>query len=106
MAIHYEPQARIDGEIIGFEALVRWKHPKYGFIPRFIPIAEESGLIISIGHWILREGCREAASWPRPVQIAINLSPAQFRHGNLPGVIHAILLETGLAGAAAGARNH
>jgi diguanylate cyclase (GGDEF)-like protein/PAS domain S-box-containing protein len=99
MAVHYQPQARIDGEIIGFEALVRWKHPRYGFIPpaRFIPIAEESGLIISIGHWILREACREAASWPRPLQIAINLSPAQFRHGDLPGVIHAILLETGLA---------
>jgi diguanylate cyclase (GGDEF)-like protein/PAS domain S-box-containing protein len=99
MAIHYQPQARIDGEIIGFEALARWKHPKYGFIPpaRFIPIAEESGLIISIGHWILREACREAASWPRPLQIAINLSPAQFRHGDLPGMTHAILLETGLA---------
>jgi diguanylate cyclase (GGDEF)-like protein/PAS domain S-box-containing protein len=99
MAIYYQPQARIDGEIIGFEALVRWKHPNYGFIPpaRFIPIAEESGLIISIGHWILREACREAASWPRPLQIAINLSPAQFRHGDLPGITHAILLETGLA---------
>jgi diguanylate cyclase (GGDEF)-like protein/PAS domain S-box-containing protein len=99
IAIHYQPQARIDGEIIGFEALVRWKHPKYGFIPpaRFIPIAEESGLIISIGHWILREACREAASWPKPLQIAINLSPAQFRHGDLPGITHAILLETGLA---------
>jgi diguanylate cyclase (GGDEF)-like protein/PAS domain S-box-containing protein len=99
IAIHYQPQARIDGEIIGFEALVRWKHPKFGFIPpaKFIPIAEESGLIISIGHWILREACREAASWPRPLQIAINLSPAQFRHGDLPGITHAILLETGLA---------
>ena len=99
MAIHYQPQARIDGEVIGFEALVRWKHPKYGMIPpaRFIPIAEESGLIIPIGQWILREACREAASWPRPLQIAINLSPAQFRHGDLPGTAHAVLLETGLA---------
>ena len=99
MAIHYQPQARIDGEIIGFEALVRWKHPKYGFIPpaKFIPIAEESGLIISIGQWILREACREAASWPRSLQIAVNLSPAQFRHGDLPGITHTILLETGLA---------
>jgi diguanylate cyclase (GGDEF)-like protein/PAS domain S-box-containing protein len=99
IAIHYQPQARIDGEIIGFEALARWKHPKFGFVPpaRFIPIAEESGLIISIGNWILREACQEAASWPRPLQIAINLSPAQFRHGDLPGITHAILLETGLA---------
>lgn len=99
IAIHYQPQARIDGEIIGFEALVRWRHPKYGLIPptKFIPIAEESGLIIPLGHWILREACREAASWPRLLQIAVNLSPAQFRHGDLPGMVHAVLLETGLA---------
>jgi EAL domain-containing protein (putative c-di-GMP-specific phosphodiesterase class I) len=63
----------------------------------FIPLAEESGLIIQIGEWILREACREAASWPKPLQIAINLSPVQFRHGDLAGLVHAVLLETGLA---------
>ncbi len=62
----------------------------------FIPLAEESGLIVPIGEWILREACREAASWPRPLQVAVNLSPVQFRHGELPGLVHTVLLETGL----------
>ena len=99
LSLHYQPQARIDGEIIGFEALVRWQHPTRGLISpgTFIPLAEESGLIVPIGEWILREACREAASWPKPLQIAINLSPVQFRHGDLPGLVHSVLLETGLA---------
>jgi EAL domain-containing protein (putative c-di-GMP-specific phosphodiesterase class I) len=63
----------------------------------FIPVAEESGLIMQIGEWVLREACREAASWPNPLQIVINLSPIQFRHGDLPGPVHSLLLETGLA---------
>jgi EAL domain-containing protein (putative c-di-GMP-specific phosphodiesterase class I) len=63
----------------------------------FIPLAEESGLIIAIGEWILREACREAASWATPPQIAVNLSPVQFRHGDLPGLVHSVLLETGLS---------
>jgi len=63
----------------------------------FIPLAEESGLIVEMGEWILREACREAASWPAPLQIAVNLSPAQFMHGDLVGLVHSILLETGLA---------
>jgi EAL domain-containing protein (putative c-di-GMP-specific phosphodiesterase class I) len=97
--IHYQPQARIDGEVIGFEALVRWRHPSRGLVPPsvFIPVAEGSGLIIPIGEWILREVCREAASWPRPLQVAVNLSPVQFQHGDLPSLVHSILLETGLA---------
>jgi diguanylate cyclase (GGDEF)-like protein/PAS domain S-box-containing protein len=98
-ALHFQPQALISGRIIGFEALVRWHHPSRGLIPpgAFIPAAEESGLIIPIGEWVLREACREAASWPHPLEIAINLSPAQLRHGDLPELIHAVLLETGLA---------
>ena len=97
--LHFQPQARIDGEITGFEALVRWHHPVRGTIApsTFIPLAEESGLIIPMGEWILREACREAASWPRKLQIAINLSPVQFRHGDLAGLVHSILLETGLS---------
>jgi EAL domain-containing protein (putative c-di-GMP-specific phosphodiesterase class I) len=89
----------MDGAAIGFEALVRWQHPMRGTVPpaAFIPLAEESGVIISIGQWILREACREAASWPRPLQIAVNLSPVQFQHGDLPGLVHTVLLETGLA---------
>lgn len=96
--LDYQPQADMAGNITGFEALVRWRHPTRGLITpaTFIPIAEESGLIIPIGEWILREACREATSWPNPLQIAINLSPVQFRHGDLPGLVHAILLETGL----------
>jgi diguanylate cyclase (GGDEF)-like protein len=99
LSLHYQPQARIGGEITGFEALARWRHPKHGAVPpmTFIPIAEESGLIIAISEWVLREACREAASWPKPLQIAVNLSPIQFRHGDLPGMVHSILIETGLA---------
>jgi diguanylate cyclase (GGDEF)-like protein len=99
LVLHYQPQARIDGEIIGFEALTRWYHPRRGLVPpgTFIPLAEESGLIITIGEWVLREACREATSWARPLQIAINLSPIQFRHGDLPALVHSVLLETGLA---------
>jgi len=99
LCLHFQPQAAVDGAITGFEALVRWRHPTRGLVPpaTFIPIAEDSGLIIPIGEWVLREACREAASWARPLQIAINLSPAQFKHGDLAGLVHAILLETGLA---------
>jgi diguanylate cyclase (GGDEF)-like protein len=99
LSLHYQPQVRMDGSAIGFEALVRWNHPIRGVVPpaTFIPLAEESGVIIPIGQWILREACREAASWPRPLQIAVNLSPVQFRHGDLPGLVHSVLLETGLA---------
>ena len=77
---------------------MRWHHPQRGLIPpgTFIPLAEESGLIVPMGEWILREACREAASWPNPLQIAINLSPVQFRHGDLPALVHSVLLETGL----------
>ncbi|GAA0007104.1 putative bifunctional diguanylate cyclase/phosphodiesterase [Bradyrhizobium diazoefficiens] len=97
--VHFQPQARMDGEVIGFEALLRWNHPTRGFVPpdRFIPLAEENGLIVQIGEWVLREACREAASWPRPLQVAVNLSPVQVQAGDLERSIHQILLETGLA---------
>ncbi|QHP72366.1 EAL domain-containing protein [Bradyrhizobium sp. LCT2] len=97
--VHFQPQARMDGEVIGFEALLRWNHPTRGFVPpdRFIPLAEENGLIVQIGEWVLREACREAASWPRPLQVAVNFSPVQFQAGDLERSIHQILLETGLA---------
>src|SRR3954453_8746992 len=88
-----------ESEIIGFEALARWQHPVRGQVSpaEFIPIAEESGLIVEMGEWILRQVCREAASWPKPLQVAVNLSPAQFMHGDVVGLVHSILLETGLA---------
>ena len=62
----------------------------------FVPLAEESGLIIPIGEWVLREACLEAAGWPAPLQVAVNLSPAQFQHGDLVALVHSVLLETGL----------
>ncbi len=104
LSLHYQPQATAHqtvtgSKVIGFEALARWMHPVRGFVSPgdFIPLAEESGLIVEMGEWILREACREAASWPMPLQIAVNLSPAQFMHGDLVGLVHSILLETGLA---------
>ncbi|MDT3686112.1 MAG: EAL domain-containing protein [Pseudorhodoplanes sp.] len=99
LMLYYQPQARVTGQIVGFEVLLRWNHPARGFVPpdTFIPLAEENGMIVPIGEWVLREGCREAASWPKPLQIAINLSPVQFRHGDLVGLVHSVLLETGLA---------
>lgn len=95
----YQPQFDIDsGEIAGFEALARWRHKKRGIISpvEFIPLAEESGLIVDIGEWIFREACREAASWNKPLRIAVNLSPLQFVDDNLPEKIAAMLDNCGL----------
>jgi len=98
LTLNYQPQAHTGGEIIGFEALARWHHPKRGWISpaEFIPIAEDSGLIVEIGEWVLREACRQAASWSKPLQVAVNVSAVQFRRGNLQNLVHSILLETGL----------
>ncbi len=99
LSLHYQPQVNAAGEIFGFEALLRWLHPQRGFISPdvFIPIAEERGLIGAVGEWVLREACREAASWPNPLSVAVNLSPVQFRKEGLVGAVHAVLLETGLS---------
>ena len=99
LTLHYQPQARISGAITGFEALARWQHPRHGMVPpaTFIPLAEESGSIVALGEWVLRAACREAASWPKPLSVAINLSPVQFRDTDLPKLVHEVLLETGLA---------
>jgi diguanylate cyclase (GGDEF)-like protein/PAS domain S-box-containing protein len=99
LELHYQPQALIGGEITGFEALVRWHHPRSGLVApsTFIPLAEESGIIVALGEWILRTACSEAASWPKPLRIAINLSPVQFQRGDLVKLVHEILLETGLS---------
>jgi len=99
LTLHYQPQAQINGDVTGFEALVRWHHPRHGLVPpaTFIPLAEENGIIGALGEWVMRSACREAASWPRPLSIAVNLSPAQFQYGDLPNLVHQVLLETGLA---------
>ncbi len=99
LQLFYQPQSLISGQIIGFEALLRWDHLRRGFVAPdiFIPLAEESGLINQIGEWVLREACREAASWSTPLQIAINLSPLQLRHADLVSLVHRVLLETKLS---------
>ena len=97
--VHYQPQIDIaSGELNGFEALVRWRHPTRGLVPPsdFITLSEEVGLIDQLGAFVLRKACQEAASWPRPVMIAVNLSALQFRSGRLVGIVSAALRETGL----------
>ncbi len=80
------------------EALLRWPHPQRGTISpaEFIPVAEEMGLIVDLGKWVLREACRTCAQWPEHVRVAVNISASQFRRGNVPLVISEALEETGL----------
>ena len=97
--LDYQPQVEAQsGEIIGFEALLRWRHPTRGVIQpdEFIPIAEESGLISQLGMWVLRQAATEAASWEKPLRIAVNLSPMQFYQADLAQKIEGVLAETGL----------
>jgi len=98
LRLDYQPLARLDGKIVGFEALVRWHHPSRGLVPPgvFIPLTEENGLIVAMGEWILRAACREAASWPNPLHISVNLSPVQFRNDDIVRLVHETLIETGL----------
>ncbi len=96
----YQPQVDLKaGEVTGFEALVRWTHPTRGDIPPdvFIPVAEESGLIMQIGEWVLRVACAEAATWQSPLSIAVNISAVQVHSPSLPQSMHEILLQTGLS---------
>jgi diguanylate cyclase (GGDEF)-like protein len=99
ISLEYQPQQHADGRIIGFEALARWRHPLRGPISpaEFIPVAEESGLITELGEWVLREACREAASWHPSLQVAVNVSAVQFRRTALERIVQAVLDETGLA---------
>ena len=87
-----------DGAVQGFEALIRWRHPVRGDISptQFIPIAEETGVIISLGEWILREACRIAVAWPPHLSVAVNLSPKQLRHSDVPTIVRAALRDSGL----------
>lgn len=95
----YQPLHALPGrQLRGFEVLLRWSHPELGLVSpaEFIPIAEETGLIQPIGAWVLRAACRDAAAWPAPIYLAVNLSPAQFRDGNLPALVDGALAESGL----------
>jgi predicted signal transduction protein with EAL and GGDEF domain len=98
--LHYQPI--LDAEtrtVCAAEALVRWRHPERGLIPpaHFIPVAEQSGLILPLGEWIIAQACRDAASWPSHIRLAINVSAIQFRRGNLFEVVMEALLQSGLS---------
>jgi diguanylate cyclase (GGDEF)-like protein len=84
--LYYQPQIDLDGNrVVGFEALLRWNHPEHGIIAPgdFVSLAEESGLIVQLGDWALRRACEQAASWPKGIRVAVNLSVAQFRSGHV-----------------------
>ncbi|WP_374308492.1 putative bifunctional diguanylate cyclase/phosphodiesterase [Methylocella sp.] len=96
--LYYQPLVALsDGAITGFEALLRWRHPQRGMVApaEFIGLAEEIGLIVPLGEWALRQACAEAATWPGNLKVAVNLSCAQFRSGNL---IHAVLTALAASG--------
>jgi diguanylate cyclase (GGDEF)-like protein/PAS domain S-box-containing protein len=99
LEVHYQPIIDIKTrKPIGAEALARWRHPQKGFVPpdEFIPIAEETGLIIPIGEWVLQKACADAMTWPPYLKVSVNLSPVQFRKCNLLDVILCALVESGL----------
>ncbi|WP_159887491.1 putative bifunctional diguanylate cyclase/phosphodiesterase [Paenibacillus puerhi] len=103
LLLHYQPQMDIEsGRIVGFEALVRWAHPERGLVSpgHFIPFAEESGLIVPIGEWVLREACRQNKEWQdagyAPPPVSVNLSTRQFLQHNLAGRVAEVLKVTGL----------
>ena len=97
--LHYQPLVRVaDNEIGGWEALLRWRHPQRGLVPadEFIPVAEETGLIIPIGDWVLRQACIDAATWRDDIKVAVNLSAAQFRSQALLQTVIGSLAASGL----------
>jgi diguanylate cyclase (GGDEF)-like protein/PAS domain S-box-containing protein len=99
LELHYQVQKAVHtGETLGYEVLLRWHHPVRGTIPPsdFIPIAEECGAILPIGEWVLREACREAASWENAHKIAVNLSPVQLGNADVADLVQRVLQETGL----------
>ena len=96
---HYQPLIDLStGHITGFEALVRWPDPERGMISpaEFIPVAEDTGLISAVGGLMLRRACMDAATWPDDVRVAVNLSPLQFRAGNLLSIVMDVLKQSGL----------
>ena len=97
--VHYQPFFDVQtGRRRGLEALVRWRHPTRGLIPpdQFIPLAEETGLIIPLGEWIIRQACDDATSWPADTKVAVNLSPVQFKQAELFDIIESALQKSGL----------
>jgi diguanylate cyclase (GGDEF)-like protein len=98
--LYYQPLLNLQrNEVSGCEALLRWYHPRRGLISpgEFIPVAEDTSFIVSLGEWVLRTACREATSWPSPVSVAVNVSPIQLREPNLGLLVASILAQTGLS---------
>ena len=98
--LYYQPLVEVEsGEVSGFEALLRWNHPERGLVPpdEFIPVAEEIGLIVPLGDWVLKQACREAATWPGKLTVAVNLSAVQFRNATLALSAVSALGQSGLA---------
>ena len=99
LRLHYQPELDLDsGRIVGFEALVRWADPNWGKVPsgEFLGIAEETGLIVQIGEWVVREACRAAVDWPDGLTVAVNISPKQFLAPGLSATILQALSQAGL----------
>jgi len=100
LEVFYQPVLEIETEsITAFEALIRWRHPTRGMVSPLdlIPVAEETGLIVPIGEWVLRQACAEATKWPAPIGVAVNLSPVQFKDRSLVGAVMSALATTGLS---------
>ena len=98
-SLFYQPLIKVEsGEVTGFEALLRWKHPKRGMVSpaEFVPVCEDIGMIVPLGEWVLRTACAEAATWPEPIKVAVNLSPAQFRGRRLVEAAVGALSSSGL----------
>ena len=99
LEVHYQPLVDLGSqEVVGFEALLRWPHPTRGAVPpsEFIPLAEETGLITPLGNYVLERACRDAIQWPPHVKLAVNLSPMQFRVGNVLKTVKEALQASGL----------
>jgi EAL domain-containing protein (putative c-di-GMP-specific phosphodiesterase class I) len=97
--LHYQPQMQLEGNrLVGCEALIRWQHPTRGMVSPldFIPLAEEIGLIVPIGEWVMRQACRDAVTWPAPLSVAVNVSPAQFKSERLVEMVMSALSSSGL----------
>ncbi len=99
--VHFQPEVSFSRGLVGFEALIRWNHPRLGSVPpsKFIPVAEESGLVVPLGTWVLREACRQLAAWGRlaaGLRMAVNVSPVQFVQADLVEMVASAVQESGV----------